>query len=310
MLAQTSGTASRGRHADTVSFNNALNFTADCSWPGMMIRDRGELGRPPTCWRLDSWADAGAARSNAGRRRGPGAPAAGHVTRSGDLSIEHQGRSRYHPGVVSRTHNFIFVHIPKTGGNALQHALLNLADDTLKIGRRNFHDGVERFGLALAGTTLKKHSTIGDYADQLEPEFFEHARKFTIVRNPWDRAISSYFFRPKELPPLVEGRPMVECAFDPDAFLESAARLKPVSHHICASGQAIENHPIHRFLRTETLQADMDAWCVELGLSPVAIVRRNVGHHRHYTEYYDRRLRGAVARMFAEEIEYFGYTFT
>ena len=60
--------------------------------------------------------------------------------------------------------------------------------DTLKIGRRNFHDGVERFGLALVGTTLKKHSTIADYADQLKPEFFEHARKFTIVRNPWDRA--------------------------------------------------------------------------------------------------------------------------
>ena len=87
--------------------------------------------------------------------------------------------------MVSRAHNFIFVHIPKTGGNALQHALLGCADDTVKIGARNFHDGVERFGLTLAGTTLNKHSTISDYATQLEPGFFDQARRFTIVRNPW-----------------------------------------------------------------------------------------------------------------------------
>ena len=102
---------------------------------------------------------------------------------------------------------------------------------------------------------------------------------------------------------------MIERAFDAGAFMECVARLKPVSHHICFSGQDLEHHAIHRFLHTEALQADMDAWCLELGMAPVTVVRRNVGHHRHYTEYYDRALRRAVGSLFAEEIDYFGYQF-
>ena len=212
-------------------------------------------------------------------------------------------------GMISRLHNFIFVHIPKTAGNALQGALLPFADDTLKIDSRNFHDGVERFGIILEGTTLQKHSTISDYADQLDPGFFERARKFTIVRNPWERAISSYFFHPRVQRPRLEGHPMIESRFDPDAFLASMLLLKPIRDHICTHGRAIEHHAVDRFLKTESLQTDMNSFCAELGLPDVTIARRNVGHHRHYAEYYNQDLRRAVRDRFAEDIEYFGYRF-
>jgi hypothetical protein len=211
--------------------------------------------------------------------------------------------------MISRLHDIIFVHIPKTAGNALQGALLPFADDRLKIESKNFHDGVERFGIILEGTTLHKHSTISEYAVELEPAFFTRARKFTIVRNPWERAISFYFFHPKVLGPRLEGRPMIESRFDPDAFQARVLRTRPIKDHICIHGKSIEHHAIDRFLRTESLQTDMNAYCLELGMPDVAIARRNVGHHRHYTEYYTPDLRRAVGERFAEEIEYFGFRF-
>lgn len=46
--------------------------------------------------------------------------------------------------MLSTSHNFLFIHVPKTGGNSLQNVLSEYADD--KIVRLSpYQDGVERF---------------------------------------------------------------------------------------------------------------------------------------------------------------------
>jgi hypothetical protein len=64
--------------------------------------------------------------------------------------------------MLSTSHNFLFVHIPKTAGNSIQDALRLYADD--KFATRAPHqDGVERFELRSAKYNTTKHSTLADY---------------------------------------------------------------------------------------------------------------------------------------------------
>lgn len=96
--------------------------------------------------------------------------------------------------IISRGRRFIFVHIPKTGGTALSLALEARAmKDDLLIGdtpkaraRRARLKGVRSAG------RIWKHSTIADISGLLQDAEIADSFTFTLVRNPWDRAVSYY----------------------------------------------------------------------------------------------------------------------
>ena len=75
-------------------------------------------------------------------------------------------------------HNYVFVHIPKTGGRSVLSAM-NI----------KFHC---------------EHKCIQDYVKELGEDTVRNRFKFTIVRNPWSRAVSWYRFfynpMPNEVP--------------------------------------------------------------------------------------------------------------
>ena len=96
--------------------------------------------------------------------------------------------------IISPGRRYIFVHIPKTGGTSLAHALESrakkddiLIGDTEKARRRRRR--VQ--GLQGAGR-LWKHSTLADIAGVVSDKDTSDWFCFTLVRNPWDRMVSYY----------------------------------------------------------------------------------------------------------------------
>ncbi len=95
--------------------------------------------------------------------------------------------------MLSTRHRFLFVHIPKTAGNAVQTILQQYADD--EIVSNKHQDGVEMFGVRSPQYGTRKHSTLAIYRREYGDELYGDLFKFTCVRDPWQRAISFYFSR-------------------------------------------------------------------------------------------------------------------
>ena len=92
--------------------------------------------------------------------------------------------------------DFIFIHIPKTGGSSIRNSLnknyeliYNATKENLKkLGYSNLNENFEDYDLK-----------IHDFSDHLpyqlikKKELDKDKYKFTFIRNPFSRAVSLYF---------------------------------------------------------------------------------------------------------------------
>ena len=72
--------------------------------------------------------------------------------------------------MISIKHNFLFIHIPKTGGNSIQTYLSEFSEDSL-ITKNFRRDGVRKFQVVNRKYGTVKHSTINDYKKKLKKTF-------------------------------------------------------------------------------------------------------------------------------------------
>jgi hypothetical protein len=202
--------------------------------------------------------------------------------------------------MLSRAHNFLFIHIPKTAGNSVQRALLGFSEDEMVL-RGAHQDGVERFELRSPTLKIHKHSSLADYRAQLDSERFEGLFKFHGMRNPWDRCVS-FFFSPHRGP----------VAWSPEAF-ETFIDTAVIPSHVFLQKGPNDPNPFGNadaVLRHEHLAADFEQVCARLGLGPLVLPRVNASERGDYRSYYrNDRLIARVAEKFAPEIKRFGYAF-
>lgn len=210
---------------------------------------------------------------------------------------------------ISHRHRAIFIHIPKTGGTSIE-AVLGMHGERADVGLVPFPGQVpdrERFygrGLQhLTGPRLREE--LGD--DAVFAAYF----KFSVVRNPWDRLVSTCAWADRK---WADGRMLDRDEFEAfvrrthAAFTAAAPRhphvVPQVEYVLDAAGR-----PIVDFLaRFETLDRDWQVVRARLGIEADLPVRmRSV--HRPYAEYYGPDTRAMVAEIYAGDIDAFGYRF-
>ena len=135
--------------------------------------------------------------------------------------------------MLSISNNFLFIHVPKTGGNAIQRILLPFSDDEMALVNP-VHDGIERFEIRSPQLKVHKHSSLEDYRNQLDPETFSRLTTITCIWNPWDRCVS-YYFSPHR--GAVTWSPS-----DFETFIETT--VKPHRDFLKLEGQGHRKHPI------------------------------------------------------------------
>jgi sulfotransferase famil protein len=204
--------------------------------------------------------------------------------------------------MISISHNWLFIHIPRTGGNSVQSVLVPYSDDHLTQGP--FQDGIDRFEVE-GSYTGNKHFRLQDYADTVPPEIFSNLFKFTVVRNPWARAISWFFIPLKWISAGRQPRWSVSEFRRDIEHMPSMARMVNVNGIF---GQ------MDMLLRFETLESDFAALTKRLGIEiGTALPHKNKGYSsQHWQQYYLKSpdLVDFIAERFAEDIQMFGYDAT
>ena len=204
--------------------------------------------------------------------------------------------------MISHTHKFIFIHIPKCGGTSIERAFKIDAgkfDPNILTGRSQdttwsttgpgslYHDWLQH-------TTLKEMQVNFKINTK---DFFT----FTCVRNPWDRLVSSFFYEQRFNSKLTSFKNFIK----KPTYANNQHSLSQYEYVI-----DYKDRPgVDFIMRLETLQKDFDIACDKIGIARKELPHINKSKHKHYTEYYDEETREIVAEKYAKDIEYFGYEF-
>jgi len=202
--------------------------------------------------------------------------------------------------MISISHNWLFIHIPRTGGNSVQSVLAFYSED--RLTHSVFQDGINRFGVH-GPYTGNKHFRLQDYADAVPPEIFSKLFKFTVVRDPWARAIS-WFFTPLKW--ISAGR---QPRWSTDEFRRDIEHMPSMAQMLKVNGSLGR---LDMLLRFETLVTDFTALTARLGIE-TTLPHRNKGYSpQNWKHYYlmSPDLVDLVAERFSEDIQIFDYDAT
>lgn len=214
--------------------------------------------------------------------------------------------------IVSRGRRFIFVHIPKTGGTALTLALEARAQkddifigDTPKARARK-----ARLRGVTAQGRLWKHSTLADIAGLLTDAEIADFFTVTLVRNPWDRAVSYYhWLRAQSFAHPAVGLAQAQSF---SGFLNhpqtmTAFRLWPYAAYM---RDRFGHERANLFVRLEHLDADLAPFEAHLGFHIGPLSRENTSVRKpDWRGYYSDTDATLIANINAQDIARFGYSF-
>lgn len=223
--------------------------------------------------------------------------------------------------------NLLFVHIPKNAGRSIEAALLGNTgspDD----GRRNIVGGTAAALQKISRSAFAERYLIGTidrafaaqhltYAEMqmlgvFEEESAKAWRRFCVVRNPFDRAISSVMHSVLIDPAAPDDPASFEKALEhwldrPLADHNQRAHRRPQFDFV------IDNYgktAVDKILRFETLGDDFAQLAAELDLTHLQLGWRGKSTRlQTYRDYFTSHARKLIEREFAVDLEAFGYAF-
>lgn len=211
--------------------------------------------------------------------------------------------------MIDKERKFIFIHIPKTGGTSIESFFMPNRIDRVK----------SIYGKSPLQSDNKAHLKFHHLQVQYPNLNFDKYFKFTVVRNPWDRAVSSFFHTKREdranLRELLGVEEFEDFTFK--EFIKKLQYLEKEHPHYDEQWSFLVNEQrkfcMDYIARTENLENDFMKICKKLKITCGKIGNlnpsKNKTKHKHYTEYYDDETREIVAEKYARDIEYFGYKF-
>jgi hypothetical protein len=182
---------------------------------------------------------------------------------------------------------YVFVHIPKTAGRSVLSAM---------------------------GVTFRcEHKSLGDYAAELGADVCKQRFKFTVVRNPWDRAVSFYrfFYSPVRQPALTF-----------EHWLQRRSKVVPLRAKVpldqfsyCRVDGVVDMDAILKF---ENVEKEFQPVAARFGITGslphvgenTRVKRIPVETHESFRDYYASQWSvDFIAGLNSELIERMGYTF-
>ena len=206
--------------------------------------------------------------------------------------------------IISKLHKFIFVAVPKTGTHSVRQALREqMGEDDLEQVRLFVE---KKFPMPELAKLRHGHITLQQLQPFLDPEEFQSFFKFGFVRNPFDRFVSYCAFMTRDQDIF---------ARDPRSVMRHLLFTEPPYGHILFQPQHqffenAEGELMSDYLgRAEQMQSDYDHICQRVGIPRRALDTVNSSRRGNYRDYYDQQLIDGVAKLYARDLQLFGYDF-
>lgn len=171
--------------------------------------------------------------------------------------------------IINRTFGFIFVHAPKTAGTSVATSFRRFSRPG-DIEISGTHYPPQSFNRNGRTIILRKHSAASQIALALGSEAFDRALKFSVVRNPFDRADSifrflKYSWRNWKASAAMDAFSSLDEFIRSDFFRGDGPdrMFLPQTHWLCG---ADGNIAVDRVARFERLDTDIASIAGELGL--------------------------------------------
>ena len=195
--------------------------------------------------------------------------------------------------MISLKHKFIFIHCQKTGGRSIETCLEKYTEYNFKR-----YNAVQVDTSPVMFKGLGSHIPLSRYYRRWKSEYgvIDDFFKFGCIRNPWERAISFWFWWQKHQAKNV--------AFSKRNFITKMSRRKVLD---CA--HFLDINKIDFVIKFERMQKDFDIVCDNIGIPQVQLPHENSTLHKHYTEYYDDEMRDYIGNLWSRDVEYGNYEF-
>jgi hypothetical protein len=226
--------------------------------------------------------------------------------------------------MISEAFQCIFVHIPKTGGQSIEHFFLS----RLRLTWENRETLLMKFNSDRAkGPERLAHLTATEYVSlgYVSREQYNNYFTFSFVRNPWSRLVSEYFYQNHHhtmtFPEYLRyGLP------ERDSYSDKYRHVMPQYDFLHDEAGKLQVDFVGKF---ENLQGDFNIVAEALGISEPflphvnananreglsSLLSRILGRDRRptrrdYTDFYDDESRSIVEFMYSQDIGTFGYKF-
>ena len=206
--------------------------------------------------------------------------------------------------LISQKRKFIFIHVAKTGGSSVSHALMPYCKPRIfNVLHNYFH---------LININIFKpfpydgHISAGKLADEIGHNIFQEYFSFSMVRNPWDWQLSMYFFMLSR-----SKHPTHETIKKLGSFENYIRWRSGVGMH---SQKALLSDNNGKLLvdyvgRFEELEKHFKIVCDKIGVEAELPHKKFLRKKKPYQHYYTDETRRLVAEFSTEDIECFGYRF-
>jgi hypothetical protein len=207
--------------------------------------------------------------------------------------------------LISDSHQFIFLRMRKVASTSMKTILLPMCL-TRPAGRIAHLKSRAKLERDYHKNVFRAHDDIRAAQKRMPTETFNSYFKFAFVRNPWDRLVSEYNFLLERPTHGRHARVKKLDGFKQFIQMQIPRKNAYQINMLCNR----QGDLLMDFVgKLEDLESDWQTVCTRIGILYQEPQHTNATEHRHYQDYYDTESRQLVARHWAREIEWFGYTF-
>ena len=232
--------------------------------------------------------------------------------------------------MISSQYQCIFIHIPKSAGQSIEHLFLKLHGLTWKSRSQLL---LRENKIPDMGPSRLAHRYANEYIKHgyVNQENYEKYYKFSFVRNPWSRLVSEYKYRNHQN--KFSFKEFVLHNLPEQGMSDEYRHIVPQYDFLYSDNGHLMVNFIGKF---ETLQEDFNIVAKNLNLPIANLPIANLPHinkshqsgvkgrlHKiitqlkstnkpsssNYREYYSDDLRKTVSKMYEKDIDIFKYTF-